>query len=132
MNGPDNWRLVVATPGDRGIVCGALPADADHDEGPEMLLWAAGYAASTKGRGPARVGLASASSFAALPWDVAVARMARLGEAARIAALPPEDRGAALDPRAIDSRSAALGRYAPKPSRSSRQSRPPRRGVDPT
>jgi len=130
--GPDNWRLVVATPGDRGIVCGALPADADNDEGPETLLWAAGYAASTMGRGPARVGLASASSFAALGWDVAVARMARLGEAVRIAALPPDERRAALDPRAIDSRSAALGRHAPEPPRPSRQSSPPRRGTDPT
>ena len=26
--GPDNWRLVAATPGDRGIVCGALSAGA--------------------------------------------------------------------------------------------------------
>ena len=122
---PDNWRLVVATPGDRGIVCGALPADADHDEGPETLLWAAGYAASTKGRGPARVGLATASSFAHLPWDVAVARDDTPGEAVRIAALPPEERRAALDPRAVDSRSAALGRYEPDRSR---PSRPPRRG----
>lgn len=124
--GPDNWYLVVDTPGDRGIVCGAMPADADHDEGPETLLWAAGYAASTKGRGTARVGLATASSLAHLPWEVAVAKMARIGEAVRIADLPPEERLHALDPRAVTSRSAALGRYEPGPSR------PPRRGHEPT
>ena len=124
--GPDNWYLVVATPGDRGIVCGALPAAADLVDGPETLLWAAGYAASTKGRGPARVGLATASSLAHLPWEVAVAKMARLGEAVRIAGLPAEERLGALDPRAVNSRSAALGRAEPMPSRR------PRRGQDPT
>lgn len=124
--GPDNWYLVVATPGDRGIVCGALPVDADSVDGPETLLWAAGYAASTKGRGPARVGLATASSLEHLPWPVAVAKMARLGDALRIAGLPAEERLAALDPRAVSSRSAALGRSEPRPSR------PPRRGPDPT
>jgi methionine synthase II (cobalamin-independent) len=124
--GPDNWNLVVATPGDRGIVCGALPAAADSADGPETLLWAAGYAASTGGRGPERVGIATASSLAHLPWETAVAKMERLGAAVRIASSSPEERRAALDPRAIDSRSAALGRYEPAPSR------PPRRGPDPT
>lgn len=124
--GPDNWYLVVATPGERGIVCGALPAAAGSSDGPETLLWAAGYAASTKGRGPGRVGLATASSLGHLPWPVAVAKMSRLGEALRIAGLPTNERLAALDPRAVDSRSAALGRYEPRPSR------PPRRGQHPT
>ena len=94
--GPDNWRLVAATPGDLGIICGSrcrrprIPND-----GPEPLLWAAGYAASTGGRGPARVGLATASSFADLPWDVAVRKLERLGEAGRLADC------AARDPRSV-------------------------------
>lgn len=124
--GPDNWRLVVAAPGDRGIVCGALSTTADSDDGPETLLWAAGYAASTKGRGPDRVGLATASSLAHLPWAVAVAKMTRLGEAVRIAGLPAEEQRDALDPRAVSSRSAALGRSASRPPR------PPRRQRDST
>ncbi len=124
--GPDNWYLVVATPGDRGIVCGALPAAADSVDGPETLLWAAGYASSTKGRGPARVGLATASSLEHLPWSVALAKMAGLGDALRIAGLPPGERLDALDPRAVSSRSAALGRHEPGPSR------PPGRGQHPT
>ncbi len=124
--GPDNWYLVVATPGDRGIVCGALPAAAESADGPEVLLWAAGYAASTNGRGPARVGLATASSLEHLPWAGAVAKMERLGDAVRIAGLPTDERLSALDPRAVSSRSAALGRYEPRPPR------PPDRGQDPT
>src|SRR3954447_14436095 len=55
--GPDNWRLVVATPGTIGIVCGALSPSPDSSDGPEELLWAVGYAASTNGRGSDRVGL---------------------------------------------------------------------------
>lgn len=108
--GPDNWRVVVATPVERGVVCGVLSAARDADDRPEVLLWAAGYAASTGGRGPARVGIASASSLAALAWEVAVRKLWILGEAARLADLPPEERRRQLDPRAVDSRSAALGR----------------------
>ena len=115
--GPDNWRLVAATPGGLGIVCGALSPAADSDDGPEPLLWAAGYAASTAGRGPARVGLATASSLADLPWEVAVRKLERLGDAGRLAEASPETRAQSLDPRAVSSRSAALGRVDLPPSR---------------
>jgi methionine synthase II (cobalamin-independent) len=108
--GPDNWRLVVAAPGDRGIVCGALSTAADSHDGPELLLWAVGYAASTGGRGRGRVGLATASSLAHLPWDLAVRKLEALGEAARLVDRPFRERVKALDPRAVSSRSAALGR----------------------
>jgi methionine synthase II (cobalamin-independent) len=111
--GPDNWRLVVATPGDRGIICGALSPELGSDDGPELLLWAAGYAASTAGRGPARVGLATASSLAGLSWDAAIMKLRRLGEAARLADLPPAERRREIDPRAVAIRSAALGRVEP-------------------
>jgi hypothetical protein len=124
--GPGNWDLVVRTPGDRGIVCGAVSAESGSDDGPELIVWAAGYATSTAGRGPDRVGIATASSLAHLEWDVAVAKMQRLGEALRIAVAPPDERRAALDPRALDSRTAALGGHDPKASH------PPRRGDDPT
>lgn len=116
--GPDNWRLVAATPGDRGIVCGALSPEPGSDDRREVLLWAAAYAASTGGRGPTRVGLGSASSFADLPWEIGVRKMTMLGDAARLADLPPGERARAVDPRSLDSRSAALGRYVPR--------RPPR------
>jgi methionine synthase II (cobalamin-independent) len=112
--GPDNWRLVAKVPGDRGIICGALSADRADDDRPEVLLWAAGYAASTGGRGPARVGLGTASSLADLPWDVAVRKLALLGEAVRLADLPADERRRHLDPRSVDIRSAALGRVMPR------------------
>lgn len=121
IEGPENWRLVVAVPGDRGVVCGALSAAAGSEDGPEVLLWAAGYAASTGGRGPDRVGLATASSMAGLTWAEATVKMTLLGEAVRLHELPVEERLARLDPRAINARSAALGRYTPPPNRPSRR-----------
>jgi methionine synthase II (cobalamin-independent) len=112
--GPDNWRLVGATPGERGIVCGALSAERDSDDRPEILLWAADYASSTGGRGPDRVGIASASSLEGLPWEVAIRKLTTLGAAARLAGLPADERRRLLDPRSVDSRSAALGRVQPR------------------
>lgn len=123
ISGPDNWRLVVAAPGDRGIVCGALSIEAGSDDRPELLLWAAGYAASTGGRGPNRVGLGSAGSLRNLPWEMAVRKMGVLGEAVRLADLPPAERRLQLDPRAVDSRSAALGRVEPQPPSRARRRR---------
>ncbi len=116
IDGPDNWRLAVATPTERGVICGALSTRPDSDDGPELLLWAARYAAASAGRGVDRVGLATAGSLAALPWDVAATKVRRLGEAGRLVTASPDERRAALDPRAIDSRSAALGRVDPPPT----------------
>ena len=117
IDGPDNWHLVVGAPGDRGIIAGVVGRQARGDDGPEVLLWAAGYAASTGGRGIARVGLATAGSLADLPWDVAEEKVRRLGEGTRLAMAPRDERLAALDPRSIDARTAALGRYTPRPPR---------------
>lgn len=112
--GPDNWRLVAQAPGDRGIICGALDPSAAADDRTEVLVWAAHYAASTGERGLVRVGIANASSLAGLTPDRARRKLAALGEAARLAATGSSDElAAALDPRAVDIRSAALGRYAP-------------------
>jgi hypothetical protein len=113
IDGPDNWRLATAAPRELGLICGAISTRAGSDDGPELLLWAAEYAASTQGRGPARVGLATAGSLVALTWDASVEKIRRLGEAARLSELPSEERRTAIDPRAVDSRSAALGRYEP-------------------
>jgi hypothetical protein len=128
--GPDNWRLAAAAPGDRGIIAGVVAPRAGSDDGPEIMLWAAGYAASTGGRGPARVGLATAGSFAGLPWEVAAEKVRRLGAAARLATAPPEERLAAIDPRAVDIRSAGLGRYMPGRPRRARRPGGSDRGVE--
>ncbi len=112
--GPDNWRLIAEAPADRGIVCGALDPSADAADRPELLIWAAHYAASTQGRGLVRVGLANASSLGGLSRERAHTKVEVLANAARLAATAsPEELAAALDPRAIDIRSAATGKYTP-------------------
>jgi len=122
--GPDNWRLVTAAPGDRGIVCGAMGAGEDADEGPEVLVWAAHYAAASEARGLDRVGLANAPGLAAVSWAVAVRKFERLADAARIASFESgREMAEALDPRAVSSRSAALGRVEPPPRRARRRER---------
>jgi hypothetical protein len=126
IGGPDNWRLIVQAPTDRGIVCGAQGLLPGADTTREVLVWAAHYAASTNGRGLARVGLANAplAEHDQLPSRSEVLR--RLGivaEASRIAAVESaEEMAGLLDPRAVDIRSAAMGRYAP----ASRRARPGR------
>ena len=121
VRGPDNWRLAAAAPRATGIVCGAMTADATGDESVEILLYALNYAASTGGRGPDRVGIATAGTLEGVSWDVAERRMRRLGEAVRLAGAPPDERVAAVDPRAVNARSAALGRSDVRPAR-----RPPK------
>ena len=114
--GPDNWNLVTRLPGGRGVIAGVLPAKDSPADAKETLLWAARYAAGTRGRGLDRVGLGSAGSWATLTWEAAVAKMHRLGEAARLASMPAgDDLRRQLDPRAIDARTAALGHRAPRP-----------------
>lgn len=110
VRGPDNWYVAAAAPSSVGIVCGAMTADDRGDETIEILLYALGYAASTGGRGFERVGIASAGSLGGVPWPVAERRMRRLGEAVRLAAASPDERAAVVDPRAVSSRAAALGR----------------------
>ncbi|HET7027393.1 MAG TPA: hypothetical protein VFI28_06860 [Candidatus Limnocylindrales bacterium] len=111
--GPDNWRLVTRVPPGAGVVVGALDPRPGARNTADVLVWAAHYAASTGGRGLDRVGLATAGSLGGLGWDEAVERLRLLGEAARIAGLHGEDLGRSLDPRNVDARSAAMGRYAP-------------------
>ncbi len=123
IDGPNNWRIATAWPADRGLICGALSVREGSDDGPELLLWAARYGASTRGRGPARVGLATAGSLAALSWSVAAEKVRRLGMAARLAAAPLNEQLGSVDPRAVDKRSAALGRYEPEVSPPGRRSR---------
>ena len=124
--GPDQWRLIARAPRERGIVCGALDARAEAHDDPALLVWALHYAASTAGRGPDRVGVANAGSLAGLAPDRLERKLRVLGDAARIAAASSVDAIAAnLDPRAIDSRTAALGGVRPKPRPRPRITRPP-------
>jgi len=113
LDGPDSWRLIAVAPGERGIVVGVGDATGRRRTRLEDVVWAAGYAASTGGRGMERIGVAPSGSLADLSTDRARAVLALLGEAADAVAGGREEVMARLDPRAIDARSAALGQYRP-------------------
>lgn len=122
IGGPDNWYLVRRTPGERGVIAG-VQSGGDVDESKEVMLWGAHHAASSGGRGRDRVGVGSAGSWANLTWETAVRKMNRLGDAARLAAMPlGEELAQSLDPRAVSARRAAMGHpAAPRPKRDPRQ-----------
>ena len=97
--GPDNWYLVRAAPGDRGIVCAALEAPSLADQAP-LLVWAARYAASANGRGLDRVGVSNASSLEGLDPRDARRALEALARGARLASLDPQSAiEEGLDPR---------------------------------
>ncbi|GAC1670118.1 MAG: hypothetical protein NVS9B8_13280 [Candidatus Limnocylindrales bacterium] len=111
--GPDNWRLIAQAPPDRGIICGALSLADEADETRDVLVWAAHYAASTGNRGLARIGLANAPALRPPTRQVMLRKLAIVAEASRIASVESaEDMAGLLDPRAIDRRAAAFGRFA--------------------
>jgi methionine synthase II (cobalamin-independent) len=113
IQGPDNWRLITRAPIERGIVCGAVDARDPRTDDKELVVWAASYAASG-GRGYERVGVAPAGSLAALDPAIARRKIEVLGTSARIVETRDEvPIQAQLDPRAVDSRSAAIGRWTP-------------------
>jgi methionine synthase II (cobalamin-independent) len=113
IEGPDNWRLITRAPTSRGIVCGAVDVRDPRIDDKELIIWAASYAASG-GRGFERVGVAPAGSLAGLERSIARRKLERLGESVRIVEARHETPiQAQLDPRAVDSRSAALGRWTP-------------------
>jgi hypothetical protein len=120
LGGPDGWRLIATAPAERGIIVGVGDASGRGRTRLEEAAWAAGYAASTQGRGMARVGIAPSGSLAGLDPDRALEVLRLLGEAAQVIAEGGDALVSRLDPRAIDARTAALGQY-----------RPPRRGHDP-
>ena len=113
IDGPDNWRLITRAPKQRGIVCGAVDVHDPRIDDKELIVWAASYAASG-GREFERVGVAPAGDMTGLDPAIARRKLDRLGESARIiearAEIPIQ---AQLDPRAVDMRSAALGKWTP-------------------
>lgn len=122
--GPDNWYLVRRAPRERGVIAGVQSAGV-VDESKEVMLWGAHYAASSGGRGAERVGIGSAGSWANLTWEAAIRKLNRLGEAARLAAMPlGEELAQSLDPRAVSARRAAVG-HGP---RTRSRSQPRKRG----
>ena len=112
--GPDNWRLVSQAPQDRGIIAGVADVRVARLDSKEILVWGARYAAALGGRGLDRVGIAPSAGLGGLTHAQARAKIRSVGEAARLAGLKDaEELRRSIDPRAVDSRSAALGRYEP-------------------
>ncbi len=111
--GPDSWRLIAVAPSDRGIVVGVGDATGRRRTRIEDAVWAAGYAASTQGRGMDRVGIAPSGSLDGLSPARAREIVDLLGEAARTIAAGRDEVLGRLDPRAIGARTAALGHYRP-------------------
>ena len=110
--GPDNWRLITAAPVERGIVLGVVDARSADVDDPSVVIWAVGYAASG-GRGHDRIGVAPSGSLAGLSREAARAKIDLLGEVVRSVERRNEEAiAASLDPRAVDARSAALGRWS--------------------
>jgi hypothetical protein len=112
--GPDNWYAAAALPADRGLIVGVADARQAAPDELEVLVWGARYAASLGGRGRERVGLSTSIGLEALSRRQARGKLAALVEAARVAELTdPDELKRSLDPRAVDARSAGLGRYQP-------------------
>ncbi|MDQ3449016.1 MAG: hypothetical protein M3432_07555, partial [Chloroflexota bacterium] len=114
ISGPDDWRLIARAPRDRGIVCGVADARTDAPDDEPVMIWAARYAASLNGRGPDRVGLSPSAGFEALSTAAARSKMGGLARAASKAGLSAGTLATRIDPRAVDARSAAMGRYEPR------------------
>jgi hypothetical protein len=98
-------------------VCAALRAGpgAVVDQAP-VLMWAAGYAASSGGRGPQRVGLANATRLADLAPADALGAIRGLGRAAGLATMTAEQAIAA----GVDRRAFTNQRRPPAPVRQRR------------
>ena len=124
IHGPDDWRVIASAARASAAWCAAswMPPPTIGDE-PEILVWAAHYAASTGVAASARVGLSTAGGLAGVTPEVAARKLRALAEGARIAALPRDEAAASLDPRALDLRSAALSSWSPDPRLDRRRSR---------
>ena len=121
IEGPDDWSLVRAAPAERGIVCGALRAGprAGRDQSPE-LVWAAQYAASSMGRGIARVGLSNSTSLRRVSRRSARTAATGLARAARFAIMPrTEAIAAGLDARTFNTLPSMPVSAAPRSQRRS-------------
>jgi methionine synthase II (cobalamin-independent) len=117
IQSPDDWQLCARVPATSGLIVGVADARTPDPDTEAVSIWGARYAASLAGRGPSRVGITMSAGLELLPRDAARAKLAALAEAGRKAELPDAELAKVIDPRAVDARSAALGRYEPPPRR---------------
>jgi methionine synthase II (cobalamin-independent) len=127
IEGPDNWRLIRRAPLERGMILGVVDARTPAIDEAAIVVWAIGYAASG-GRGETRIGIAPSGSLAGLSPADARSKIELLGHVVGLLEGRAEEPiAASLDPRSIDARSAALGRWQPRRERKRRgeRSEPP-------
>lgn len=118
ISAPDDWNLCVRAPGAGGLIVAVGNARTPDPDTEAVSVWGARYAASLGGRGSGRVGIAMSAGLELLPREVAKAKLAALAEAGRTAELSNEELAKVIDPRAVDARSAGLGRYEARRPRS--------------
>jgi hypothetical protein len=113
---PDDWGLCARIPAEAGLIVGVVDARARRAGAMEVGIWGARYAASMAGRGPQRIGVCPGRGIERLDRAAARGLLAFTAEVARKADLSDAELAKVIDPRAVDARSAALGR-AELPSR---------------
>ncbi len=117
IHSPDDWSLCARAPTPAGLIVGVADARNPDPDTAAVTIWGARYAASLGGRGASRVGLTTSAGLERLAREAARGKLMALAEAGRQADLPDAELLQVLDPRAIDARSAALGRYEPPSGR---------------
>lgn len=122
IGSPDDWNACARVPGECGLIVGVVDARSARAGAREVGVWGARYAASMGGRGAARTGICPGAGIERLDRDAARALLAFTADVARAADLSDEELRGELDPKAIDARSAALGRGEPRPRRRRRGS----------
>lgn len=120
VTAPDDWAVCARVPGDSGLVVGVVDARRARAGAMEVGVWGARYAASMRGRGPARTGICPSAGVEHLDRGAARALLAITAEVARKADLPDRELVGAVDPLAVDARSGALGRGMLRPRPGSR------------
>jgi hypothetical protein len=82
MLGPDGWRAARDAPPERGLILGVADCRSPEPDDRGLSAWAAAYAASMRGRGFERVGLAPSAGLESLPREAARAKLAGLAAVA--------------------------------------------------
>jgi methionine synthase II (cobalamin-independent) len=82
MLGPDGWRAARDAPAERGLILGVADCRRPDPDDAQLSAWAAAYAASMRGRGLERVGLAPSAGLETLPREAALAKLAGLAAVA--------------------------------------------------
>ncbi len=108
---PQNWRLVVEAPGERGLIVGIADARSAAPDEADLVRWAGLYAAAVRLRGIDRVGLAPSGSLARLPREAARAKIQVLAGVAAAIHEQAADGGISPNPEGLATEGLAKGYF---------------------